>query len=348
MKRHTSQDNKQKQGQYFTTNASDLLSGLGHIVSGSVVCEPFAGGGDLVRWSYDNGAKDVKTFDIEPQDDKTVLNDSILNPCYDGCDTIVTNPPYLSRNKNKDKLPYVQWDQSDLYKCHLASIVASDIRQGILVLPSNFISESNSKIRDLFFNKFRLGFLRYYRVPVFDDATTGICVIYFDRWTPQSSMWVGSEIVESSGINKRRYELVSKYGWLAGRSFFEDIYADPDPLEVRILREGAGTNIVISLLTNGKLPLGAHYNEGDPIYAEPKVFTTYQVKLSIDISEDNQRQAVKMFNEKMSKYQSEYDGLFLANYMGATQKIMSRRYAGLLLSRCIKEIITNPLESLFR
>ena len=347
MKRHTTQDSKQRKGQYFTTKASDLLAGLEKKVWKSVVCEPFAGGGDLVEWCYNNAAVGVKAYDIDPQNDTVVLNDSILDPWYDGCDMIVTNPPYLSRNKNKDKRPYEQWGQSDLYKCHLASIVASDIEQGILILPSNFISESNSKIRDLFFSRFKLNFVKYYRYPVFDDATTGICVIHFSRWTPQAHMVVVIETHYPDRAVSKDFLLKNEYGWLPGLEFFEYIFADPDPLNVEILRDGAGTNIVISLLTYGKLPLGAHYNDAEPIYAEPKVFTTYQVKLPIDISEDDQRRVVSMFNNKLNRYQEKYESLFLANYMGAEQKIMSRRYAALLLSRCIKETISSPLEAFF-
>ena len=50
MKRHIAQDDKQRKGQYFTTNASTLLIGYEHIVRNAKVVEPVAGGGDLVAW----------------------------------------------------------------------------------------------------------------------------------------------------------------------------------------------------------------------------------------------------------------------------------------------------------
>ena len=61
MKRHTTQDDKQRTGQYFTTNASALLSGYENIVRNAKVVEPFAGGGDLVEWCYNN----VQQFEIK-------------------------------------------------------------------------------------------------------------------------------------------------------------------------------------------------------------------------------------------------------------------------------------------
>ena len=347
MKRHTTQDDKQRQGQYFTTNATELLKDLEDTVRNAIVCEPFAGGGDLVEWCYSNGAQGVKAYDIQPQNETIIVNDSIRTPWYEGCDVVVTNPPYLSRNKNQDKRPYEQWGQSDLYKCHLASIVASDIKEGIVILPSNFISESNSKIRDLFFSRFKLDFVRYYRYPVFDDATTGICVIKFSRWIPEAHMTVVIDTHYPDKVVSKDYQLRKEYGWLPGLEFFEYIYADTQPLEVKILREGEGTNILISLLTNGKYPLGAHYNDGETFYASEKTFTTYQVKVNTDMSEDIQRNVVDKYNKMLYTYMNKYESLFLANYMGAEQKIKSRRYSGLLLSRCIKETMVSPLELFF-
>lgn len=341
MKRHTKQNEKQKTGSYYTTKADELLTGLEHIVSNARVIEPFAGGGDLTSWCKRNGATSVLERDL------IWGQDSILAPDFADSDTVVTNPPYLSKNKNKDKTPYNKWGQSDLYKCHMASLVSSDIQRGILVLPSNFISESNSKIRDLFFSRFKLDYVRYYRYPIFEDATTGICVISFSRWTPTDTMMVPIDTHYTDSVVSDEYELRSEYGWLPGVEFFQHIYADPTPLNVNILREGKGTNILISLLTNGKYPLGAHYNDGETFYASEKTFTTYQVKLDMDVSDSVQREVVEKYNQILYGYMDQYESLFLANYMGAEQKIKSRRYSGLLLSRCIKETVQTPLEMLF-
>ena len=82
MKRHTAQDDKQRKGQYFTTNASTLLTGYEYIVRNAKVVEPFAGGGDLVEWCYNHGAQGVKSYDINPINDTVILNDSILDPWF--------------------------------------------------------------------------------------------------------------------------------------------------------------------------------------------------------------------------------------------------------------------------
>jgi len=345
MKRHTAKNHKQHTGQYFTTNADEILSGFEHLVRNKIVCEPFAGDGDLTVWCYKNGAQGVKAYDIEPRGMSVIPNDSILDPWFEGCDFIVTNPPYLAKNKNKVKVAYDRWGQNDLYKCHMAALVASDIEEGLLILPANFVSESSSKIRDLFFSRFEMRSVRYYRYPVFDDATTAICVVHFKRWIPQSSMFTTIEVHYPDEVHTNSYDLRKEYGWIPGNSFFEHIYEDQDPLDLRILREGEGTNILISLLTNGKWPLGAHFNPGETVYASPSTFTTYQIQCDIEISQEKQHKIVELYNTRLQHYLMAYQSLFLANYMGATQKIKSRRYSNLLLSRVIKETLNIPLNT---
>ena len=340
MKRHTSQNHKQKRGQYFTTNAATLLQGFEHIVAGKVITEPFAGGGDLTNWCMLNGAVDVIQYDIEPQNSETIKNDSILKPKLRG--VVVSNPPYLSKNKNKDKTAYDMWGQNDLYKCHLDAIVADKIESGILILPSNFLSERRAAIRDLFFSYYKMNYVKYYRTQVFDDATTGIVVFDFERWTPQSEMTCEYEIFYDDHSKTMTYTSREKDGWLVGDEFFDCIDSAP-PFKVEILRDGmqSNSNIIIGLLDKGKYWLGAHYNDGDPIYCSPKAFTTYQCVLPQEYPIEVQQKAVEIFNDTLNQYREQYHSLFLSNYMGAKQKILSRYFAERMLSHSISKALVS-------
>lgn len=339
MKRHTTQNKKQKRGQYFTTNAATLLDGYEHVVKGKFVTEPFAGGGDLTRWCLENGATEVQQFDIEPQNEETMLNDSIMNPVFHG--VIVSNPPYLSRNKNKDKTAYDHWQHSDLYKCHLGAIVSTNIESGILILPSNFLSESSSYARNFFFSTYRMNHVKYYRTRVFDDATTGIVVFDFEKWNLQPTMTCTYEIFYDNESFKTEFTARDKDGWLVGSEFFDRIEQASAEFKIKILREGeeSNSNIIIGLLDKGKYALGAHYNEGDPLYCAPKAFTTYQCVLNKEYPVEIQKRAVEIFNELMSEYREKYHSMFLSNYMGATQKILSRTYAERLLAESFREAL---------
>ena len=339
MKRHTKQNHKQKRGQYFTTNAATLLEGYEHIVKGKVVTEPFAGGGDLTRWCLENGATKVMQYDIEPQNDETESRDSIMDPHLHG--VVVSNPPYLSKNKNKDKKAYEFWGLNDLYKCHLGAIASSNIQSGILILPTNFLSESSSYARNLFFSYYRMNHVKYYRTRVFDDATTGIVVFDFERWDMQSSMTCTYEIFYDDKSYTTEYTARSEDGWLVGSEFFDLLLMGPPDFKIKILREGekSNSNIIIGLLDKGKYSLGAHYNDGDPLYCAPKAFTTYQCVLNEEYPVELQKRAVEIFNNILNEMREKYHSMFLSNYMGASQKILSRSYAEKLLAESFRQAL---------
>lgn len=339
MKKHTNQSCQQLTGSFFTRNAEKLLQGFEDMAKGAQIVEPFAGDGDLVEWCLRHGAKSVEQYDLSPRSESVQQNDSIANPILDR-PVVVTNPPWLARNRNKDKAHYEQWGQDDLYKCHLAALTTSKVERGILVLPANFLSEARGKARKTFFGTFRILRAKYYRIPVFADASAAVCVLVFERrskdwWDRTDVMEFDVELITRDSSKVSKHQFHEQYEWLAGKEFFELIYSDPDPIKVTILRPGQkpNTSIVISLLTDGKLPMGAHLQE-EPVFND-KSFTTYTVVTSVPVR--NQQAVVDLYNKLLTKFVYQYDGLFLANYVEAHQKIKSRRYAALLLSHCIKQ-----------
>jgi hypothetical protein len=128
---------------------------------------------------------------------------------------------------------------------------------------------------------------------------------------------------------------------LAGKDFFDLIYS-AKPRTFKIAREANEINsrIIIGILDHGKYNLAAHYNAGEPFLAKGKSFTTYQVILPDDalITEEQQKKAVDLYNKTLYDNRAKYDGLFLSNYMGANQKIKSRKYSNLLLSWAIDKV----------
>ena len=345
-KRHVKQSPRQRLGQFCTENAAELLGGFEPLVSGKTVIDPFAGDCHLVNWAFAHGALSAITYDIAPKSSGIAPRDSILSaPIYTDR-FLVSNPPYLSRNKNKDKTAYDIWKQDDLYKCHLASLYPT-CKEGILILPSNFISESRANARRLFFRYYSIGRMKYFYYQVFPSTTTGIVVFdfYLDMAQPKA---FDAEIHYKDRIVCREILLEEKYNYLFGAAFF-DYIADPHPLKVTKFDTTAGsppnTNIVIGLLSYGAYALGAHYNSGSPLVCQEKAFTTYQVSIDAVLSEHQQKQIVERYNERLRHYVQLYDGLFLANYMGAEQKIKSRHYSNMLLSRVTKEVLTGVVAS---
>lgn len=343
MKRHANLSKKQIKGQFFTKNASALLQQYAHLVQGKSIIDPFAGGGDLLTWALSNGAAEVSGFDIEPAHSEVQQRDSLLDPPDMRGKFLVTNPPYLAANKAKDKRPFQKWAQSDLYKCHLAYLVDSGCDEGILILPTNFISESSPKARDLFFRHFEVSQLDYYYYPVFPDVTTGIAVFSFKRlkevlkgvqstWIPTRIHYSLEKVVEEIVVLK------SVDRWLYGPEFFRYIDIAPYPIEKWTGKEqGFLSNIVLGLLDKGAWPQGLSYNEGQPVVCGDKSFTTYQLVFPQQISETKQRSLVEMFNSRLKHFRAKYHGLFLANFMGADQKILNRTFCHKLFAACINE-----------
>jgi hypothetical protein len=319
-------------GQFYTKNASSLLKKYSHFIKDKNVIDPFAGEGDLTSWAISNGAASVTKYDKEPKDTDTIMQDTILNPVDLSEKFLLTNPPYLNANKNKDKTAYKKFNQNDLYKCHLSSI---NCDEGIIILPSNFISESNSKIRNHFFDNYTITRLDYYYYQVFVGAKTGIVTFHFKKEKPSNHREFDGFIHYQDSIVYERIKLHKKYKWLWGDEFFEYLGSDKIRIQKWTGKEkGYLSRIVIGLLDNGKLPQGLSINNDSAIVCGDKAFTTYQLVFD-EIPELSEEHIVDKFNEVLSYYRGKYHGLFLSNYMGATQKIISRDYAHRLIARIL-------------
>jgi hypothetical protein len=151
--------NKKSLGQFFTTNSSYILQDLEQFIVGKNVIDPFAGNQDLINWAKQNNCNSCHGFDIDTNlvDNINVFfNDSINN--QQQYQFVCTNPPYLNKNKAsqliKEKFFFKQ-DFTDLYQVAINAILSC--QEGILIVPLNFLSASNStKIRTIFFDKFAI------------------------------------------------------------------------------------------------------------------------------------------------------------------------------------------------
>lgn len=345
VKRHIKQTEKQKLGQYFTTNANLILEGYEHVVFQKNVIDPFAGGEDLLKWGISNGATSTVGYDICPSAKHIQKRDSLVNPPDYKGHVLVTNPPYLSSNKcrNGDKTPYKIWKENDYYKCHLASLDSMNCDEALIILPSNFFCESRDSIRKRLFNTHYIVSAKYWNQPTFDDATTGTCVIHVRRGSLPYQQFKIRLLPQDKTVE---VILRKEHNYLYGEEFFK--YIDVAP--VKVLKTDVGmsppnTKIIVGLLDNGKFPVGLSINTSHDIYCQPKSFTTYQVTLpDYNLTLEQQHQIVQLFQQKLSYYRNIYHDMFLANYMGPKQKIISRRYINLLLSAVIKELKINDIK----
>ena len=117
---------KKTKGQFYTVNSSYILDGLSlPPTNARCIMEPFAGKGDLLDWITTKELP-IESYDIDPKKDGIILRDTLMNP-PDYSDTwILTNPPYLARNKCEDKTVFDLYNTNDLYKCFITSLTRQE------------------------------------------------------------------------------------------------------------------------------------------------------------------------------------------------------------------------------
>ena len=326
--------NKTKQdllGQYMTVNADKILANFTDIVMNKVVIDPCAGHGDLLSWAWRNGAIDCEGYDIEPKG-KDKYNDMYLNPIDCTNKIVVTNPPYLSKNRSNDKTIYNKWGQNDLYKCYLATLLESNVDEAIIIQPSNFLCESRDKARKLLFENYTITYAEHWQETIFDNVAIGIMVMHIKRGNifPKYQFFPYKNRTTDTWI---QMELYPKNKYLFGP---EELFSKSSHITFQKVDKGMAppnSNIVVSLLDKGTYGLGLYYNEGDPIYCNPKSFTTYQINTPTILSEEQQRSAVILFNKQLNEWRKKYDDMFLSNYIDYDQKILSRTYVNKILTK---------------
>ena len=218
---------KKQLGQFFTTNSDYILQGFEKFIKGKEIVDPFVGSKDLIFWADKNKAKKIKGFDCDKNlvdDEKVFYNDSINNP--EEYKFILTNPPYLHKNKadTKTKNDFFAGRNSifeDLYQISISSIM--NVEEGILIVPLNFLcAENSSKIRNIFFDKFEIIKLNIFSEQVFDDTTYNVISFYFKKKNERGDKNEIPAIIFPSKENVK-FILERRFDWQFGGDFISKI-----------------------------------------------------------------------------------------------------------------------------
>lgn len=207
-----------KKTQHFTTKAEEICGNLiKHIPENCKLIEPWVGGGDLLSL-FPNSEWEI--YDIEPNKSvpNTVERDTLGSPPDYKGKWVISNPPYLARNKAKDKTLFDLHCLNDLYKISIKTILDCD--GGILIIPSNFIIDSRSnEIRDMFFSKFEITEANIYKEPVFESTTYSIMAFAFKKKETESN---SNEFLLNIFYPKKEETIIleKKYNWRLGGDWF--------------------------------------------------------------------------------------------------------------------------------
>ena len=173
---------KQQLGQFMTTNFNYILQNMKIPDNIEVIIEPFCGNGDLLNF-IDINKYIIECYDIEPKKDFIIQQNTMKNPPNYNGKFLLTNPPYLARNKCNQKELFDKYDVNDLYKCHIKEIIINNPNGGILIIPLNFwssIRKNDIELRKDFLEKFNIIQLNIFEEQVFNDTTYTICSFQFE------------------------------------------------------------------------------------------------------------------------------------------------------------------------
>jgi hypothetical protein len=318
--------NKKTKGQFYTTNSAYILDGFSIPQQAQRIMEPFAGQGDLLDW-ISTVAPHVKpeAYDIEPKREGIIQRDTLKTPPDYKDAWIITNPPYLARNKSKSKEIYDQYDTNDLYKCFISSVSdQATALGGIFIIPAGFFlspRDLDVKCRAAFMTKYKLLKVRYFEETVFDDTTTTIVAVAFEKSpTPLEEQEVEWELYPSK--EKKTFKMEAKYDWIIGG----EIYNLPIPQDISIRRHVEGlplkdgeqqTFMTLNALDSGRKEgrIALEYKK-DYVYPAKDCSRTYAT-LRItgrQLTEEEQKQTCKEFNELIEDKREKTCSLFLPQF----------------------------------
>lgn len=319
--------NKKDRGQFYTTNAEYILDGLElPLNEDSVVIEPFAGQGDLLEWlkKKDYHGR-VQAYDIEPKCENVVQRDTLKNPVDYKDAWIITNPPYLARNKCANKEIYDQYQMNDLYKCFLQGVIQqNNCKGGIFIIPSGFFFSTRDmdiRLRDEFMTNFQITMVKYFEERVFEDTSTTIVAFSFVKSSQelhqQDVLWefLPTKDRQTFHVNRTNY-------WVVGG----EIYHLAIPVGITIRRHVEGhplkdgeqqTHMTLNALDSGteggRICLEYKKDYVYPAKDCSRTYATIRIQGRI-LTEEQQMEVCKRFNDLLEKHRMETHSLFLPQF----------------------------------
>lgn len=359
--KNTNKINKQKLGQFYTTNFEYILNGMNIPDGITHIIEPFAGNGDLLGFIKDKSKYKIDCYDIEPKQDYIIKQDTLNNPPNYANSFTISNPPYLARNKSKDKAIFDKYGVNDLYKCDIKELITNKCLGGIRIIPLNFwssIRKADIELRKAFLGVYDIARLNIFEEQVFDDTTYTTCAFQFTPKKEQTRNPVLNTVLNSvlSDIwiypSKTHINAVldDNNDWLVGGN----IYKLKTKGKYQIARatssnkDNLNTNILVKCIDdNAKNQIGLSIVSSDELYIDetPNLSSRTYASLIITPSIDNAKQKILVdkFNSFLADYRKRYHSLFLTNYRES--KDIARKRISFELVYQIVEYILDTLQT---
>lgn len=320
---------KKENGQFYTTNYKYILDGLDIPKDDNIkyIIEPFAGKGDLVQWCLITAPNySIKSYDIDPKYKGVIVQDTLKEPPNYKDSFVVTNPPYLARNKTKSKDLFDKYKMNDLYKCFIMSLCEqNNCKGGILIIPSGFFLSSRPidiKCRDNFMSKFKIQKVKYFEERVFDDTPTTVVAFSFIRMCKKSIKEQNVKWIRMPSNEIQIFNVKKIHKWIIGG----EIYNLPKNKTISISRYVEGkplknneqqTYMTIRALDGGNMNNRIHLDyEKNYIYPAKNCSRTYATLVikGITLTEKQQQNICRIFNIFIEEKRVQTWSLFLPQF----------------------------------
>lgn len=313
---------KKNFGQFYTTNYEYILQNMSIPKDVKHIIEPFAGKGDMLKF-INIEEYEVECYDIEPKSENIIQRDTFTDPPLYKNKFIITNPPYLARNKSKDKSIFDKYKTNDLYKCFFEEIITNNSIGGIVIVPLNFlcsIRKSDINLRRRFLSIYYIKLINIFEENVFDDTSYTVCSFQFEIKNKDNNTLDTIDTYIYPSIKKIQLSFTSENNYIFGG----EIYNLPISSKYKICRATKNTkenitNILLKCIDNNiDDKLGFVMVDDKNIFIDntsnltERSFATLVINKSMSYNE--QSNLVKKMNTFIEKQREKYNSLFLANY----------------------------------
>jgi hypothetical protein len=282
----------------------------------------------------------LECYDIDSKLENITHRDTLLNPpSYEG-NFVLTNPPYLARNKAIDKTLFNLYNTNDLYKCFILSIIEDNPDGGIIIIPLNFLSsirKSDIELRMKFLNKFDIIQINIFEEQVFTDTTYSICSIQFEIKNI-------TKLIKIDIYPKKLYietELNKENNYMLGGDIYNLLPSKKYSITrlTKLNKDNIHSNILAKCIDdNYKNQIKLSIVDIDSIYIDEteKLSSRTYATLIITppISNEKQELLVYEFNKFLNNRRKKYNSLFLSNYRESKDIARKRISFGLTYLIC--------------
>ena len=318
---------------HYTTNAEKICNNLIKYIPNDVkLIEPFFGDGDLFNL-FPNHL--WEKYDIKEKEN-VILQDTLLNPPEYNGKWVITNPPYLAKNKAQDKNIFNKYGADDLYKISLLTMLESE--GGILIIPTNFLTdEKTGNIRNQFLDQFEILEMNVFTEPVFETTTYSVCSFAFKR--KNKSKTLQTFTINIFPKNEQvKISIYPEYNYRLAGEFYNSL-ENTKVIFGRLTREKSNdyiTNIKLYGLDTRTERIRVEF-EPNHYYGKEsdRIYATFTCKK--ELSEKQEKELVLEFNKQLEEFRKQYSDLSMTNYRDYNRKRIGFTFAYQLLSKIYSE-----------